>query len=1450
MHRQCILVSALLFLVPLWATSVQAALAEPVSADCAKEVLAGQHIQQAVFTIVDPEQSDVMKKLMELGTEVLAWGTECAVPTLKLFAVTGVLQNIQDVNLISDKYGGNMPPLEVSALWDWAKLYNASVQLSFSLNTVGEGAAALNSLLIATPALGVVMVPFLSAGLVAMTVLPIISDTFSQISGNLLIAGFVSGLSYEDYTHTQKAVVQSWAQDRGDIVQPGELVAEPTQYLSLWPQLYQDGTRTYKLAPDCRLTLLPDGTYALELYLFFYTMDGPPFLGTPNDLEVQLDLEFEGGAVVQVTSGPTRPYKEGLRTRELYGFDDGAEPVPLTTLRFPAFTKFPKDIVYTFTNPHLPGAGSKVIRLHPFHQVTTVLPSGINTIELAACCGETIPFSFELRTHPGWVWSEIETAETDGKANDPGRAALWASDLFRELGPATDSEDIAAELNTRMLCSDGVTRVAASLPASIYVERDGTVVSGSVSIPAGAEPGTYASWVLCTSAQGGVAPVRLRIVVSNCTAIAPTLLSASGTGTAIRLAWTDNSDNESAFEMWRRTGSQPFGASYYRRLPANTASYEDVSVSAGTLYTYKVRASVAGPPQVHSAFSNEAAADPSTMTPAPPSDPNVSESSNALVVTWSDASTDEQGFEIWRSVGSDGFGATYYRRLGSGVTEFADSAVNTGTRYLYKVRSYNAAGSSAFTAEVGCVFFGSGIAAPTQLSAWAVSAHHVCLTWRDNANNEQGYVVERRESGDRYYSTVSSNLPSGTELFDDTFGLDPSTTYVYRVRAYNTTSSAFSNETSCTTPSEVLGMAESPWPTDGGNEGRTGSTPAFGTVLPVELWRLFRLGAYSPDCASPVIAPDGTVYLSRGSTVHALDRASGAEKTGWPYNAMATVASTPSIDSNGRVYFGDTSGRLYAVRSDGRLDWVVQLTAGRSLETSVGFIRFMGDIYVLVTNGPYRFKLRPDGTIFWQSDRSFTYGSPAVDSSRGYFACGAGPNTIAVCDFDLNCRECGMTGTVPGTFEASTPTRDGTVYGTSSAGYLVAVDAATATIKWSAKVTEGWVGFDDQPPALGVDGRIYCIDETGVLHAWRDLGMSGVRAWDLALGSGSFQKPVVDGRGVIYVPLTGAILKAVRDLGDRGQVLWTYKPISDGATPFYTSVAVDATGTVYFATPANVTALRGVDSEPPTTIANLAVSSDWRQRTAALTWANPADPGLAEVVVRQKIGSWPVNHLDGGLASRSASPVPGSPSSIRLAGLSPGTTYYWAAFSCDLEGNWDEVVLAGRNAVSAVIAPPDTPAVFRIDLTGNVFADGKVFGQKMITCAGCADIAEYVSAPGPLELGTVLEMDPGETLSYRETHTACSQLVAGVVASRPGIVLGSTEGLAGQVLLALSGIVPVRVTNEGGPIQPGDLLVSSSTPGYAMRWAGLDPCPCALVGKALEAMTDERGMISVLLTAH
>jgi len=171
------------------------------------------------------------------------------------------------------------------------------------------------------------------------------------------------------------------------------------------------------------------------------------------------------------------------------------------------------------------------------------------------------------------------------------------------------------------------------------------------------------------------------------------------------------------------------------------------------------------------------------------------------------------------------------------------------------------------------------------------------------------------------------------------------------------------------------------------------------------------------------------------------------------------------------------------------------------------------------------------------------------------------------------------------------------------------------------------------------------------------------------------------------------------------------------------------------------------------------------------------------------------------------------------------------------------------------LEPPstaDTPAVFRVTQEGDVLADGSFYGQNFLS--GAADIAEWISVSEPVEPGDVLELDPDHAGHYRKSRGPCSDLVAGVVSTDPGFVLGfpttySLPTTHAQALLALIGIVPVKVTDEGGPIQPGDLLVTSSTPGYAMRWDPESDEPCALIGKALGPLDRGSGIIDALL-AH
>lgn len=92
-------------------------------------------------------------------------------------------------------------------------------------------------------------------------------------------------------------------------------------------------------------------------------------------------------------------------------------------------------------------------------------------------------------------------------------------------------------------------------------------------------------------------------------------------------------------------------------------------------------------------------------------------------------------------------------------------------------------------------------AAPSGLRATAPGATAAGLTWKDNSNDETGFSLELQESGSsswEYLGTLDPNLTTATVE-----GLDPDTTYSFRVRAASDTAlSAPSNEAKITTPSE------------------------------------------------------------------------------------------------------------------------------------------------------------------------------------------------------------------------------------------------------------------------------------------------------------------------------------------------------------------------------------------------------------------------------------------------------------------------------------------------------------------------------------------------------------------------------------------------------------------------------------------------------------------------
>jgi hypothetical protein len=111
--------------------------------------------------------------------------------------------------------------------------------------------------------------------------------------------------------------------------------------------------------------------------------------------------------------------------------------------------------------------------------------------------------------------------------------------------------------------------------------------------------------------------------------------------------------------------------------------------------------------------------------------------------------------------------------------------------YVLTATATDNLGATTVSAPVNVTITLSPPAAPTGLTASAVSRTRINLAWTDNATNETGYLIERSSSGDpfRQIASVSANV----RTFSDTGPLRQKR-YTYRVRATNGAGqSAYSN---------------------------------------------------------------------------------------------------------------------------------------------------------------------------------------------------------------------------------------------------------------------------------------------------------------------------------------------------------------------------------------------------------------------------------------------------------------------------------------------------------------------------------------------------------------------------------------------------------------------------------------------------------------------------------
>jgi hypothetical protein len=194
-----------------------------------------------------------------------------------------------------------------------------------------------------------------------------------------------------------------------------------------------------------------------------------------------------------------------------------------------------------------------------------------------------------------------------------------------------------------------------------------------------------------------------------------------------------------------------------------------------------------------------------TVAPVPPAAPTnliaTTFSSSQINLSWTDNANNENGFKVEQS--TDGIAFTQIAMLASNTVSFSVTGLTASTTYQYRVVSFNDAGNSSFSNTASATTFAAPPplpAAPSALTAAAVSSTRINLAWTDNSSNESGFKIERCKNPNCTNFAQIAQVGANVTTFADTT-VTKNTAYSYRVRAFNAAgNSSYSNTASAKTP--------------------------------------------------------------------------------------------------------------------------------------------------------------------------------------------------------------------------------------------------------------------------------------------------------------------------------------------------------------------------------------------------------------------------------------------------------------------------------------------------------------------------------------------------------------------------------------------------------------------------------------------------------------------------
>ncbi|RAW01343.1 fibronectin type III domain-containing protein [Pseudochryseolinea flava] len=233
----------------------------------------------------------------------------------------------------------------------------------------------------------------------------------------------------------------------------------------------------------------------------------------------------------------------------------------------------------------------------------------------------------------------------------------------------------------------------------------------------------------------------------------------------INLTWTDNSNNETGFEISRSASSNGTYVLIATTGP-NTTSYAHTGLAPGSTHYYKIRAISANNASALVGPTNKT----TSNSPAAPNAPNnlVANAISATQVnlSWNDNSTSEVGYELQRSSANVGTSFVTIATTAANATTFGDTQLTGHSTVYYRVRARGAGNNhSNYTTVVSVT---TPNRAPViqnipdqSMTASSGTAQTLNITTTDPDNDAIVYT---------FTTGGSPGLPAGAVFTDDGYG--------------------------------------------------------------------------------------------------------------------------------------------------------------------------------------------------------------------------------------------------------------------------------------------------------------------------------------------------------------------------------------------------------------------------------------------------------------------------------------------------------------------------------------------------------------------------------------------------------------------------------------------------------------------------------------------------------